>query len=247
MSQYGFGSGTLWGVTNTGSNPTPGRFGALQDASVDFTATTKELYGSYQFPLAVGRGTIKVQGKARYAQMQSRQLGDLFFGVSASTGQNVAADGEAGNIPSSVAYTVTVVNSATWTTDLGVRYATTGLPFTRVASAPTVGQYSVSAGVYTFAVADAGLAVKIDYMYTVAASGSELSIANQLIGTTPTHKAVLQQQFNGNKVCMQLNQCVSSKYTFATKLEDFNIPEWDFSAFVDTSNTLGILSFAEAS
>jgi len=42
------------------ANPTPVPFGALQDISLDFSWTMKELYGQYQMPLAVGRGAAKV-------------------------------------------------------------------------------------------------------------------------------------------------------------------------------------------
>ncbi|PFH29144.1 hypothetical protein [Burkholderia sp. JKS000303] len=249
MSQYGFGAGSFWATQTGNANPTPNRFGALQSCDVSFDATVKELFGSYQLPLAIGRGTMKVTGKAQAGQFQGRILSDLFFGISKTVGQTLIADNEAGTIPSSTAYTVTVANSATWITDLGVKYTATGLPFVRVASAPTVGQYSVAAGVYTFAAADAGLAVAISYTYTPVSNtvGETVTMTNQLLGTAPSFKSVVSQLFNGERATLTLNQCVSTKYTFSTKLEDFNIPEFDFSAFVDSSNTLGTICLAEAS
>ncbi|WP_230085967.1 hypothetical protein, partial [Burkholderia pseudomallei] len=139
--------------------------------------------------------------------------------------------------------------SAGWVTDLGVKYAATGLPLTRVASAPATGQYSVAAGVYTFAAADTGLAVAISYTYTPTSNtvGETVTMTNQLLGTAPSFKSVVSQVFNGERVTLTLNQCVATKYTFSTKLEDFNIPEFDFSAFVDSSNTLGTICLGEAS
>jgi hypothetical protein len=50
-----------------------------------------------------------------------------------------------------------------WASDQGVTYATTGAALTKVASAPAVGQYSVSAGAYTFNAADNGAAVTLSY------------------------------------------------------------------------------------
>lgn len=250
MSQYGFGAGSFWGVQTGNANPTPNRFGAVQNVDVSFDATVKELFGGYSLPLAIGRGTMKIAGKAQAGQFQGRILSDLFFGVSKTVGQTLVADNEAGTVPSpSGPYTVTVANSTGWVIDLGVKYAATGLPFTRVASGPTVGQYSVAAGVYTFAAADAGLGVAISYTYTPTSNtvGETVSMTNQLIGTQPTFKSVTSQVFNGERLTLTLNQCVATKYTFSTKLEDFNIPEFDFSAFVDASNTLGTICLGEAS
>ncbi|MBR8248693.1 hypothetical protein [Burkholderia cenocepacia] len=249
MSQYAFGAGSFWGVQTGNANPTPNRFGALQSADISFDATVKELFGSYQLPLAIGRGTMKVTGKAQAGQFQGRVLSDLFFGISKSVGQTLVADNEAGTVPGTGPYTVTVANSTGWVTDLGVKYTATGLPLTRVASAPAVGQYAVAAGVYTFAAADTGLAVAISYTYTPTSNtvGETVTMTNQLLGTAPAFKSVVSQVFNSERVTLTLNQCVSTKYTFSTKLEDFNIPEFDFSAFVDSSNTLGTICLAEAS
>lgn len=249
MSQYAFGAGSFWGIQSGNANPTPNRFGALQSADISFDATVKELFGSYQLPLAIGRGTMKVTGKAMAGQFQGRVLSDLFFGISKSVGQTLISDNEAGTIPGTGPYTVTVANSTGWVTDLGVKYAATGLPLTRVASAPATGQYSVAAGVYTFAAADTGLGVGISYTYTPTSNtvGETVTMTNQLLGTAPSFKSVVSQVFNGERVTLTLNQCVATKYTFSTKLEEFNIPEFDFSAFVDSSNTLGTICLGEAS
>ena len=78
--QYSFGSGVLFGTSNVNAVPTPVRFGGLQDVSIDFAFTTKPLYGQYQFPIAIGRGTAKVTGKAKWAQINAQAYNDLFFG-----------------------------------------------------------------------------------------------------------------------------------------------------------------------
>lgn len=60
----------------------------------------------------------------------------------------------------------------TWNTDSGVSY-TGGLPLTKVASSPAVGQYSISfqnngLAAYNFNIADAGTSVTITFGYTPA-------------------------------------------------------------------------------
>ncbi len=243
--QYSFGSGSLWGI-NTVSSPTPVRFGALQDVQIDIAFTEKELYGSYQFPLAIGRGTAKITGKATYGEITARAYNDLFFGESAEPGSGVTAiaDNEAGSVPASSVYTITVSNHTTWVTDLGVIYAATGVPFVRVASMPTIGQYSVAAGVYTFAAADASAAVKISYTYTTT-GGYTLTMSNQLLGSSPFFIAVFNEVYNGNPFALQLNRCMSSKLSLPFKLEDFTLQQFEFSAFADDSNTIGIISTQE--
>ena len=91
--------------------------------------------------------------------------------ASANTGPlNNQTTVEGDTIPSTGPYTVTVLNQATFLADEGVVYAATNQPFTQVSSGPTVGQYSVSGGVYTFAAADAGADIDITYSFSLTIS-----------------------------------------------------------------------------
>jgi hypothetical protein len=248
MAQYGFGSGALWGAASI-ANPTPSQFGALQDVQIDFAATVKELYGTFQFPLTVARGTVKVTGKAKMGQLQGRIFNDLFFNGASAAGQINTINDEAGTIPGTP-FGVTVANSATWTTDLGVVYAATGVRLTRVATGPTTGQYSVAAGIYTFAAADTTKGVLIDYVYTIVTTGQTITVTNQLLGTAPVFKPVMSMNYTNpagaaQQMCLSMNAATSSKLSLATKLEDFLQPELDFSCFCDASNTLCTISLAE--
>lgn len=241
---YSFGSGSLFGI-NSAANSTPVRFGGIQDVSIDFSFSVKELHGQSQFPLAVARGTGKITGQAKMATINGRTFNDLFFGQTLATGSNLAALDEAGTIPGTP-YQITVANGATWQTDLGVTFSATGLPLTKVASAPTTGQYSVATGgVYTFAAADTTLGVKISYTYTSASAGKQIAITNQILGATPLFQAVFSTTYLSKAVTFTLNRCTSSKLNFATKLEDFVVPALDFSAFADDAGNIGNLSFAE--
>ena len=244
---YLFGSGALIG-TPSGTNQTPINFGLIQELTYDEAATTKPLYGQGRRALAIGAGTIKATGKAKMAKISGLAIGALFYGVTPVTGQTATAFNEAGTIPSVPAYTVTVANSATYTNDQGVVYAASGLPLKRVASAPTVGQYSVVSGVYTFSSTDAGKAVLLSYNYTLAASGTSIAISNPLlgpvinfginfVGTDPTTNLTMS---------LQLYNCVANKLHFATKLEDFVMPEIDFECYAGASGAYGQFNFPDA-
>lgn len=249
MQTY-FGSGTLWGTRTDIANATPIKFGALQDVNLEFSANTKELYGGSQFPIAVARGTGKITGKAK-AAIQGAVFSDLFFGVTRSTGNTRTSVSEAASVPAVSTYTVTVSNSATFAADLGVVYAATGLPFTKVASGPTVGQYSVAAGVYTFAAADASAAILVDYTYTTTLVGQSMTVTNQALGVQPVFSVVLSMQYTATsglvKGYLKLPACVASKLSIPTKLDDFTISEFDFSAFADASGNVMQFSSTEFS
>ena len=252
--QYEFGSGILWAIpsislagVDVSANPTPVPFGALQDVSIDMSGTVKELFGLKKFPLAVALGTMKVTGKAKAARITAALFNQL-FGVTPAAGEIKVNYEEAGI---AAANNVTVANNATWSLDLGVSYYN-GVPLVRAANAPPVGSYSCANGVYTFnatdanAANDAAHAMKISYAYTKnTAPGQVMTITNSLLGQAPFFKVVLNQQFQGKHLTLTLNRCVASKLTFATKLEDWLIPEFDFSASCDDSEILGTISIAE--
>lgn len=244
---YSFGSGVLFGQRNDIANGTPLNFGLVQEVTIDETASVKELYGQFQHPLAIARGTIKTTGKAKVARISGLVLASLFYGVTPVAGQIATAFGEAGTIPATTTYTVTAANSATWVEDAGVIYATTGLPFTRVATGPTVGQYSVAAGIYTFAAADASAPVLLNYTYSIPTVGLTIPVTNQLLGTTPTFGAKFFTTFQSKPISVQFPFCTTSKFSFGTKLEDFVMPEFDFSIFADAGGNVAKWSFAENS
>jgi hypothetical protein len=244
---FQFGSGTLWGVpvggATTLTNPTPMKFGTLQDVSLDISGDVKQLYGQKQFPEAVARGKCKITGKAKFAYINGKQLNDIFFGQLIGAGMKQVALDEAWTVPATP-FTVTVNNAANFVNDSrgdqGVRYASgakAGQPLTKVASGPVAGQYSVntSTGVYTFAAADTGAAVIISYVFTAATSGTQLNITNQLMGFAPTIQVLLESSYNGNQFNVLLYNAIASKLAFATKQEDFIIPEMDFEAFANAA------------
>jgi hypothetical protein len=242
--QFSFGSGLMFGTRTDISNATPIQFGTLQDISLDFSFSNKDLMGQYQMPVATARGAAKLTGKAKFARIDPQAFADIFFGQARTLNtSDEISNGEAATIPASSPYTVTAINAATYLDDLGVTYAATGLSLTRVASSPTTGQYTVASGVYTFASGDEGAAVQLNYIYT-ASSGSKLVLTNQLMGQGPTFKLRLFNTYNSRNAIYEFNQAMSTKLSLDFKNEDWTIPELDFSLFTDASNTLGTISFS---
>jgi len=245
MTQYAFGSGVLFGRSNDNSPPTPVRFGGLQGCNIDFAFTVKELYGQYQFPIALGRGTGKITGKADFAQLNAQVYNDLFFGYSnPASGSKPIAVSEAQTV---TANAVTVTNAANYVRDLGVVLASDNSLYTRVTANMVGQQYSCNetTGVYTFNASQNAAAVLVSYEYNASANGKTISLTNQLLGNAPTFLAAFQTTFRTKTLTMVLNACMSSKLSFPTKLEDFTIPSFDFQAFADDSGNLGTMYLAE--
>ena len=316
---HNFGSGLLFGTRTDIAAQTPQLFGVLQDVSVEFSASAKQLFGQNQYPVLVARGQAKIACKAKVGAISANLFNALFFGGAVVAGQNALASSEAGVVPTQVSIntsalsaagsttltfaatagvsvgmsvtgtnipagtiatgvtttTVTisqqvavggvasgativfgqglaVANAATYLKDEGVFYAATAAPLTLVTSAPAQGQYMVgSNGVYNFNNADAGAALLINYLYTVAATGQKVTLTNPQVGTNPVFSCQLYTSAttpSGQKrALLNLHACVASKLALATKIEDFTIPELDFEAFADSAGIVFDWSFNEAS
>jgi hypothetical protein len=131
-------------------------------------------------------------------------------------------------------------------TDLGPVYSATGVPFTYVAlTQPTAqGTYTVNptTGQYVFSPLDGSSAVLLNYTYLSALTGFKVTGNNLLMGTTPRFEAVFTQTYNGNNLVLKLFQCVSSKLTMPTKIDDYVINEVDFMAFANAAGVVFELS-----
>src|SRR2546422_108718 len=129
---YNFGTGNLYATPVGGGDPLP--VGALQDIAIDFTGEVKQLYGQNQFALDVARGKVKIEGKAKTGLIDLNLYNGLFFGQTVASGETLAAFNEAASVPGAAAYTVTVVNAASFKTNLGVYYASSGQKLSQVAA-----------------------------------------------------------------------------------------------------------------
>lgn len=253
MPLYNFGVGTIIGRRNgvdpsgaTIVNPTPSRFGGVQDVDVSFDRTLKELIGQYTYPIDIAGAQTKITGKVKQASIQANAMNDMFFGqtLTSAAGEQMAVDEVA-----TIATTITVSHAATFVHDMGVYYVSSGIELKRVASAPTVGQYSVveTTGVYTFNATDVGVSANICYTYTVTTM-QMISIANQFMGVTPSFELHLQMNYPNSisgvvmTLNLKLNACKASKFDFPFKNQDHTLISFDFQAFADAANNVGSLS-----
>lgn len=242
---YSFNTGRLWALAS-GSSPV--EFGLLQDISLDFGSSTKELRGQNRFPEVVALTDGKIDGKASSAEFNANALNMMLAGMGTlSVGQKLLTT-ESFTLDSS--HLETVSHSTGFFQDLGVMDVSNPLlavPMKQVASNPTTGQYSVSAGVYTFASGDSGKAIQISYIYTDATTGQTITLTNQPAGVATSFAAYLSgflvsKDNVKRQVNVWLNACISSKLSLAFKTGDFNIPQFDFSAFSDAAGNIGWMS-----
>ncbi|MEY2864605.1 MAG: hypothetical protein RLY58_2312 [Pseudomonadota bacterium] len=250
---FSFGSGSAHATPLTSAvgaaiaNPTPTEFGTLQDISVDFGFDVKELFGRKQFAVDMARGKGKITGKAKAARMNGTLLNNIMFGQTMTTGAITAVT--TSNTPTTVATTVTITppNTGTFVADLGVTNAV-GAPYSRVASAPVAGQYSVDAatGIYTFAAADVGVPVFINYSYNATVTGSKKIVVQNLdMGDAPTFSLTFHTAYKGKILSITLNRCISSKMALATKQDDYTIPDFEFQAFADDLGNVVTFNLSE--
>jgi hypothetical protein len=244
MTQYSFGIGALIAQRTDTISAAPAQFGTLQEVQLDLSYTIKELTGQFQAPAALARGGLKITGKAKAARINALNFNNIFFGQTLSSGNTLTQLGEAQTVPAVSAYTVTVNNHAAFVADLGVAYASTAAMLTPVAGSPATGQYSVTGGVYTFSTGDAGANLLFTYTYTTS-SGSGIALTNQLMGSQPTFKLVLSEQYQGKTLNIQLNSVIAPKLSLAFKNEDFMVPEFDFQAAADVAGNIGNIWLSE--
>jgi hypothetical protein len=255
--QFIFGAGDFFAVPlldaagNTISNPTPIRLGIMQEMSLEFSTDVKELHGQYQFAVDSAGGKGKVGGKVKGAQIVGAALSSLFFGQASTLGSMSAiySDLVGAAIPTTpFIITVAPPSSGTYAEDLGV-LDTNGVPYSRVASAPVTRQYSVNTGTgaYTFAVADAGVTVFINYRYSFTSVASRrMQIVNQQMGALPVIKALLHTSYKGKRALVMLPQATFTKLMmFGTKIDDYSVPEMDYSAYASSAGLIADIYVSE--
>lgn len=246
-----FGSGVLFGIPNAGNtatNPTPTKFGVLQEVSVEFKGDLKKLYGQKQFPVAKARGKLDVTLKGKMAVLDVDSLNQLYFGQVAATGVQRPSGDESHATASSITPTHAVAGSAI--TILSVQNGSTGATMTLVPSSPAVGQFSFTQAVsggsptsasLTFNASETAVSIIINYLYADSTTGKTLTLTNQLMGFAPEFQAFLYDNFRGKYFGLQLNSCVMGSLSIPSKQEDFWILDFDADASADATDTLGYI------
>jgi len=239
MAQYNFGVGQVF-FKPAGTTQQPVQVGTLKDVSLDISRDIKELTGANAFPEDVALGKGKITGKAKSGQIFGQMLQSLIAAATIATGQTLAANNEIGT-PSS--NTITAVNSATWVADGGVYDYTAGKWLSIVASGPATGQYSVAAGVYTFASADGTHQMGLYYTYT-AATGYTTTLGNPLMGAATQFQLYVFNTYKGIQSGYKLWAVVFPKLSWDNKQDDYT--EWDieFQGFTDgtTNNVISVFT-----
>jgi hypothetical protein len=249
-----FGAGTLIATPTYDASGTaitvasPVVFGILQNVTVEDSADIKELYGNLQYPVDIGKGKSKLTLKAKSAMINAELFNNVYYGQGITAGAyNSVIDTTGGVVPTGVGATAVNVNavatggaSAIFAADLGVQYPD-GTPYTRVASAPTGGQYSLVTGVnssgatYQFSNADVGNTVFINYQYSNAAGTSKiLTIKNIPMGQVPVFSCQLMaNKRQGQTMWRKFFACTATKLSMDFKNDDFVIPDFEIGCFAD--------------
>lgn len=232
MAYYGFDVGNLTLDEISGSPVTPMQVGVLRDVGLDVEFTEKDLTGGgYLFAIDRARSGGKISGSSKYAQIDGTILASVVGVVGASPGI-VGIENEQATIPTSP-YTVTVAQGANFNKNLGVNNLTTGLRMTKVASAPTTGQYAVNetTGVYTFAAADAGNKVAFRYEYKVT-GGKSYNLPNGLVGQATSYSLHWNASYGGGNIRCRLPKVTVPKLSLAAKSGEYMENNLQFSSVV---------------
>lgn len=234
MTQFNFGIGNIYGFPVGGGAPRI--FGTISGASLDISGDIKMLYGQNQFPDDVSVGKRKITGKISVGLVDTNLMSQIYFGGAPVAGRLLEALAEPHSVPAASTYTVTSTNAATYNADCGVYYASSGLPLVQVAAgSEAAGMYSVNltTGVYTFAAADEGKAILLNYTYGDTVNGLSLSVGQTLMGQIQTFQLLLLNITKGNTFGFTLYSCVSDKLSLPIKQDDYMEVEFDFAAFAD--------------
>jgi hypothetical protein len=234
MASYIFGSGYLFLKDGAGSTH---QVGVMSDVQVDFEATSKELRGSQQYPLAVAIASRKASGKAKSTTVDGKALSSLLSG-STATGRTIYAT----NLPKNAAASVYVgpVTGSGMNIDLGVLDASNN-PMSLTSSAPAIGAYAVNTGTatYTFNAGQTGqLAISFGYGST---TGYTTTIAQQDQGVTPTYELHLQENFQGETFGIKFVSVSIPKLGVGFKSEDFAATDLEFQAQANAAGQVGFV------
>lgn len=244
-SMFPFGAGRMYLKTSTALGFFRVGVAALQEGNWAIDVDVKELHGANRFPVDVRTATGKVEGSAKFADWDADTMAAL-LGVEVIDGSGrLLAVNVAGTVPASASYTITptVPLSGSFVKNLEVIYGSNnlgsdGLPLEQVAPGNEAeGKFSVSAGVYTFAAADAGRAVRITYMYSVTGNADmkQIALNNTPIGVTPVMSGAFQLISDNKQMVLELDYVVPYGLKWGQRLDDWASQDINLKAFADPS------------
>jgi hypothetical protein len=239
-NQIVFGAGSLF-VKDKAAQPKSTKIATLQEVSFDLSEDDVELYASSKFPIHVAPSKGKAGGKIKVASYEKVLAGAVMGGATTSTGYEAMAVDEAFTIPATPGpYTSVATHAADYAEDYGITYVATGLPLTRVATAPALGQYAVdeATGTYTFAAADQGKPCLRSYSYDVTGSGETVDVKNVLMGTGSTFTLFGWNDFDGRKFGYKFPNVRIKGFSASLKPDAHMTPEHEFKAYADPGQTV---------
>lgn len=247
--QFGIGACFITPLT-VGNPPSPTgarRILTIQDAEITFDRKSEKLMGQNQNPDDVAPSDEDVKFKLSCGRV-GLDIYNLMFGETITTGYelpNVDEGGPAGTAIPTTPFQITVVNAATFFEDKGVLNAATLQPLQQVASSPAAGQYSESAGIYTFSSADnvSGVKVLISYLSTPASGGRTLTRYNHVQGYGPVNEIVIVAPYTSapspNPLgVLRLRATRIEKMGLPMKRNGYLITPIEGTAFPDASNNV---------
>lgn len=243
-----FGPGILWVTRTDISGATPTNVGYVNEFSIDVSFENKDLYGQYQYPLVVARGTAKSTGKIKAATLSGQALNTLILGGTWTAGTQYDAEIVNGVVSTAAAHSFvpSIPSPGKFNKDLGVVFKQSGAPLLLGSSTPSAGQYyNTSSGKYVFNAAQSGSSVSVSLAYSsTAATGQSQTMQSNLIGTTPTFQLDYKTTLFGSTYYIRIFNAVSAKWSLGHKITDFAMPEYDFDFFANQSQQIGIISLA---
>jgi hypothetical protein len=221
-----FGGGRIYATDANGATK---EIGEVKDVSVEFVQSVKELTAGKQYTLAAAIEKREVSGKIGVVTINNDQAAAFIGGtVTAGSKADVTETISSGT-------TFTPANSANFDADLGVTDAA-GKPFTKVASAPTVGQYAVNAttGIVTLS-AGQTFPLLYTYRYKRPATGSTLTSNNASQVAVTTHVLRLGADYSGAFETFSIFAAYFPKYALGFKAGEFKDIGLDFKGIADST------------
>lgn len=266
-----FGAGAMFAIPLANASgvavtvPSPVQFGILQDATIDDSTEIKELYGALSYPVDIGRGKGKISIKVKYASINALLFNSTYYGQTLAAGyESLFNDLVGTSVPTGAGATSVIVTAPTapqgggtgiYVRDLGVQGpdpygGVGGVPYVRVASSPTSGQYALTTGganatgaTYTFSDIDVGKTVYINYEYSdpqKPSTAQTMTVVNLPMGSAPTFMVefLAKRQTTGETFFRRYPNCVATKLSADYKNDDFTINDMEISAFADSNGNI---------
>ena len=223
------------------SNNNAYQCGTLQDVSIEFGSSTKELRGANQFAEAIAIVDRKVSIKAKLGKVNGALVAAICGGTTTAGAAYIQTDSK--TFATSV--TITPPASGTFATDLGVKDAN-GQPMKYNSGTVAVGEYKNTAGVYTFAAGQSGTG-QVSYVYTVS-TGETVAMTNQLQGLVTPFTVYAYNAFTNpdgavRKLCFKFYSAVSGSINFPMKAGDFLMQDISLECSADSTGKVADVYF----